>query len=74
MAEAGVPEMAMPLNSAATDPFADKIASRINSSTTNNTQNFNSMFSLNDENKMREAARLLFPFFEDEKQRRGILA
>ncbi len=72
MAEAGVPEMAMPLNSAATDPFADKIASRINSSTTNNTQNFNSMFSLNDENKLREAARRLFPFMRDEEQRRGI--
>lgn len=72
MAEAGVPEMAMPLSSAATDPFADKIASRINSSTTNNTQNFNSMFSLNDENKLREAARRLFPFMRDEEQRRGI--
>jgi len=72
MAEAGVPEMAMPLNSTATDPFADKIASRINSSTTNNTQNFNSMFSLNDENKMREAARRLFPFMQDEELRRGI--
>jgi len=72
MAEAGVPEMAMPLNSVATDPFADKIASRINSSTTNNTQNFNSMFSLNDENKMREAARRLWPFMRDEELRRGI--
>ncbi|MCK4816792.1 hypothetical protein KA005_13565, partial [bacterium] len=72
MAEAGVPEMAMPLNSAATDPFADKIASRINSSTTNNTTNYNSMFSLHDENKKREVVRQLFPFIIDEQQKRGI--
>jgi len=71
MAEAGVPEMAVPLKSSATDPFADKIASRINN-TTNNTQNFNSMFSLSDDNKLRETARRLFPFMENEKIRRGM--
>ena len=73
MAEAGVPEMAMPLNSAATDPFADKIASRINSSVTNNTTNNNSMFSLSDDNKKREAVRQLFPFIIDERQKRGMI-
>ena len=73
MAEAGVPEMAMPLTSSAINPFADAVANRISTTTNNNTQNFNSMFSLNDENKMREAARRLFPFLRDEEQRRGIL-
>jgi len=73
MAEAGVQEMAMPLNSAATDPFADKIASRINSSVTNNTTNNNSMFSLSDDNKKREAVRQLFPFIIDERQKRGMI-
>lgn len=72
MAEAGRPEMAMPLTSQATDPFADKIAQRINNTTNNNTQNFNSMFSLNDDNQMREAARRLFPYMTGEQQRRGI--
>lgn len=73
MAEAGVPEMAMPLTSSAINPFADAVANRISTTTNNNTQNFNSMFSLNDENKIREVARRLFPFLRDEEQRRGIL-
>ncbi len=72
MAEAGVPEMAMPLTSSAINPFADAVANRISTTTNNNTQNFNSMFSLSDDNKLRETARKLFPFFEDERQRRGI--
>ena len=72
MAEAGVPEMAMPLTSAAINPFADAVASRMgNTTNNNNTQNFNSMFSLADDNKTREAARRLFPALEMEAQRRG---
>jgi len=73
MAEAGVPEMALPLKSSAIDPFASAIAQQISNNTTNNnTQNFNSMFSLNDENQLREAARRLFPYMTNEQQRRGI--
>jgi len=72
MAEAGVAEMAMPLTSSAINPFADAVASRISTTTNNNTQNFNSTFSLNDDNQLREAARLLFPFMRDEDIRRGI--
>lgn len=72
MAEAGVPEMAMPLTSSAINPFADAVASRISTTTNNNTQNFNSTFSLSDDNQLREAARKLFPFMRDEDIRRGI--
>lgn len=73
MAEAGVPEMAMPLTSSAIDPFADAVARRISSQTVNNNSNVtvNSMFALGNDAQLNETARRLFPYFEKEAQRRG---
>ncbi len=75
MAEAGVPELALPLSSPAIDPFADAIARRINTQQTiNNNQSVqvNSLFALGNQSEIRQAAQTLFPALEAEAQRRGI--
>ena len=73
MAEAGVPEMALPLTSTAVEPFADAIASRISggSVSNNSTVNFNSTFSLTNDSQLRSAARKLQPYLVAEQKRTG---
>jgi hypothetical protein len=75
MAEAGVPEMALPLTGPAIDPFADAIAARIGGGGTvnnNSSVNINNMFSLGTDAQARQAAQRFFPFLVAEGQRRGV--